>query len=63
VGTVVGVLRQAEQSAQGQCGGELQRQRPRNDLGMAGYHGLTFDAVAARAGTSRSVQYRRWPDP
>ncbi|MEV4575850.1 TetR/AcrR family transcriptional regulator [Nonomuraea jabiensis] len=26
-----------------------------------GYHGFTFEAVAARAGTSRPVLYRRWP--
>lgn len=26
-----------------------------------GYDGLTIDAVAARAGTSRAVIYRRWP--
>lgn len=26
-----------------------------------GYPGLTYEAVAARAGTSRSVVYRRWP--
>ncbi|WP_240687380.1 TetR/AcrR family transcriptional regulator [Amycolatopsis suaedae] len=26
-----------------------------------GYHGLTFEAVAARAGTSKPVLYRRWP--
>jgi AcrR family transcriptional regulator len=26
-----------------------------------GYSGLTFEAVAARAGTSRPVLYRRWP--
>lgn len=28
----------------------------------AGYHGFTIDAVAERAGTSRSVLYRRWED-
>jgi AcrR family transcriptional regulator len=28
----------------------------------AGYGGFTIDAVAERAGTSRSVLYRRWPD-
>ncbi|MBN9177250.1 MAG: TetR/AcrR family transcriptional regulator [Microbacterium sp.] len=28
----------------------------------AGYAGFTIDAVAERAGTSRSVLYRRWPD-
>jgi AcrR family transcriptional regulator len=27
-----------------------------------GYQGFTIDAVADRAGTSRSVLYRRWPD-
>ena len=27
----------------------------------AGYAGFTFEAVAARAGTSRPVLYRRWP--
>ncbi|MBT2228984.1 TetR/AcrR family transcriptional regulator [Nonomuraea sp. NEAU-A123] len=26
-----------------------------------GYHGFTYEAVAARAGTSRPVLYRRWP--
>ncbi|MEV6344275.1 TetR/AcrR family transcriptional regulator [Actinoplanes sp. NPDC051851] len=26
-----------------------------------GYHGFTFEAIAARAGTSRPVLYRRWP--
>ncbi|OLF04829.1 TetR family transcriptional regulator [Actinophytocola xinjiangensis] len=26
-----------------------------------GYHGLTYEAVAARAHTSRPVLYRRWP--
>lgn len=26
-----------------------------------GYNGLTYEAVAVRAGTSRSVLYRRWP--
>ncbi|TMR95429.1 TetR/AcrR family transcriptional regulator [Nonomuraea basaltis] len=26
-----------------------------------GYHGFTYEAVAARAGTSRPVIYRRWP--
>lgn len=26
-----------------------------------GYHGLTFETVAARAGTSKPVLYRRWP--
>jgi AcrR family transcriptional regulator len=28
----------------------------------SGYHNFTIDAVAERAGTSRSVLYRRWPD-
>lgn len=28
----------------------------------SGYHGFTIDAVAERAGTSRSVVYRRWED-
>ena len=31
-------------------------------LREAGYHGFTIDAVAERAGTSRSVIYRRWPE-
>lgn len=26
-----------------------------------GYHGFTYEAVATRAGTSRPVLYRRWP--
>lgn len=26
-----------------------------------GYHGFTYEAVAGRAGTSRPVLYRRWP--
>ncbi|MEV1245670.1 TetR/AcrR family transcriptional regulator [Nonomuraea sp. NPDC049750] len=26
-----------------------------------GYHGFTYETVAARAGTSRPVLYRRWP--
>lgn len=30
-------------------------------LGESGYAGFTFEAVAARAGTSRPVLYRRWP--
>lgn len=30
-------------------------------LREAGYAGFTFEAVAARAGTSRPVLYRRWP--
>lgn len=31
------------------------------ELASAGYAGLTMDAVAARAGTSKPVLYRRWP--
>ena len=31
------------------------------ELGELGYDALTIDAVAARAGTSRAVLYRRWP--
>ncbi len=31
-------------------------------LREAGYQGFTIDAVAERAGTSRSVLYRRWED-
>lgn len=31
-------------------------------LQEVGYQGFTFDAVAARAGTSRPVLYRRWRD-
>jgi AcrR family transcriptional regulator len=31
------------------------------ELKAAGYSQLTYDAVADRAGTSRSVLYRRWP--
>ncbi|RIX30405.1 TetR/AcrR family transcriptional regulator [Amnibacterium setariae] len=31
------------------------------ELQAAGYAGLTYDAVAARAGTSKPVLYRRWP--
>lgn len=31
-------------------------------LQEVGYQGFTFDAVAARAGTSRPVLYRRWAD-
>jgi AcrR family transcriptional regulator len=33
-----------------------------NDLIERGYENLTLDAVAARAGTSRPVIARRWPD-
>lgn len=32
-----------------------------DELLESGYAALTFDAVAARAGTSRTVVYRRWP--
>ena len=51
------------------------RGRPRNDeidasvagvvwelLDEIGYHGLTIDAVAERAGCSRPALYRRWPN-
>jgi AcrR family transcriptional regulator len=31
------------------------------ELAASGYAGLTMDAVAARAGTSKPVLYRRWP--
>jgi AcrR family transcriptional regulator len=31
------------------------------ELQVGGYGGLTFDAVAVRAGTSKPVLYRRWP--
>ncbi|MET7335004.1 TetR/AcrR family transcriptional regulator [Nonomuraea sp. NPDC005650] len=31
------------------------------ELCAVGYHALTYDAVAARARTSRTVLYRRWP--
>lgn len=31
------------------------------ELTERGYDGFTIDAVAARAGTSRAVLYRRWP--
>jgi AcrR family transcriptional regulator len=31
------------------------------ELQSSGYSALTFDAVAARAGTSKPVLYRRWP--
>lgn len=33
-----------------------------DELTEKGYNGLTFDAVAERAHTSRPVLYRRWPD-
>jgi len=32
-----------------------------DELQAAGYAGLTMEAVAERAGTSRAVLYRRWP--
>lgn len=32
------------------------------ELNESGYDDLTIDAVAHRAGTSRAVLYRRWPD-
>ncbi|GAA4760616.1 TetR/AcrR family transcriptional regulator [Nocardioides endophyticus] len=32
-----------------------------DELTEVGYGALTFDAVAQRAGTSRTVVYRRWP--
>jgi AcrR family transcriptional regulator len=32
-----------------------------DELQAAGYGGLTMEAVADRAGTSRAVLYRRWP--
>ncbi|GAA0396199.1 TetR/AcrR family transcriptional regulator [Streptomyces luteireticuli] len=32
-----------------------------DELVAAGYEQLTYEAVAARAGTSRPVLYRRWP--
>jgi AcrR family transcriptional regulator len=32
-----------------------------DQLVQAGYDGLTYERVAYRAGTSRSVVYRRWP--
>ncbi|WP_127357111.1 TetR/AcrR family transcriptional regulator [Actinacidiphila soli] len=32
-----------------------------DELLAVGYHQLTFEAVAARASTSRTVLYRRWP--
>ncbi|MEO5755645.1 MAG: TetR/AcrR family transcriptional regulator [Mesorhizobium sp.] len=31
------------------------------ELAVTGYEGLRMDAVAARAGTSKTVLYRRWP--
>ncbi|MGA8114109.1 MAG: TetR/AcrR family transcriptional regulator [Actinocatenispora sp.] len=33
-----------------------------DELAEVGYHGLTMDRVAARAGTSKNVIYRRWPN-
>ena len=32
------------------------------ELEDSGYDDLTIDAVAQRAGTSRAVLYRRWPN-
>jgi AcrR family transcriptional regulator len=32
------------------------------ELSSAGYQAMTFEAVADRAGTSRAVLYRRWPN-
>ncbi|NHI19612.1 TetR/AcrR family transcriptional regulator [Phycicoccus endophyticus] len=32
------------------------------EIAERGYTGFTVDAVAARAGTSKAVLYRRWPD-
>ncbi|MEU4537873.1 TetR/AcrR family transcriptional regulator [Streptosporangium sp. NPDC023825] len=32
-----------------------------DELIACGFEGLTYEAVAARAGTSRAVLYRRWP--
>jgi AcrR family transcriptional regulator len=32
------------------------------ELAEVGYAGLTMDGVAARAGTSKNVIYRRWPN-
>jgi len=31
------------------------------ELHAVGYHALTMDSVAARAGTAKNVIYRRWP--
>jgi len=31
------------------------------ELSEVGYHALTMDGVAARAGTAKNVIYRRWP--
>lgn len=33
-----------------------------DELAERGYAGLTYEGVAARAGTSRTVLYRRWPE-
>jgi len=33
-----------------------------DELQAVGYAGLTMEAVADRAGTSRAVLYRRWPN-
>ena len=32
------------------------------ELVESGFHGLTMDRVAARAGTNKNAIYRRWPD-
>jgi AcrR family transcriptional regulator len=32
-----------------------------DELAAAGYHGLTMDKVARRAGTNKNAIYRRWP--
>ena len=32
-----------------------------DELNEVGYHGLTMDSVATRAGTAKNVIYRRWP--
>ena len=31
------------------------------ELATSGYHGMTMDKVAARAGTNKNAIYRRWP--
>ena len=33
-----------------------------SELSERGYDDMTIDAVAVRAGTSRAVLYRRWPN-
>lgn len=46
-------------------GAELERailQAAAQELTESGYAGLTMDRVAARAGTSKNVIYRRWPN-